>query len=50
MTDRDPEHERKLGEYLLAKCAADVRRSHELQAEMSQRLTEALEDDKEKNE
>jgi hypothetical protein len=48
--ERDYEHERELGEYLLAKCAADLRRSHELQADMGQRTAEGarLRDEDEK--
>lgn len=40
--ERDYEDERKLGEYLLAKCAADLRRSTELQTELGRRLAEGI--------
>jgi len=40
--ERDYEEERKLGEYLLEKCAADLRRSNDLQTEMGQRLAEGV--------
>lgn len=48
--ERDYEHERELGEYLLAKCAADLRRSREMQDEMAQRIAEGarLRDEDEK--
>lgn len=51
--ERDYEEERKLGEYLLQKCAADVRRSRDLQTDMAERVAEGVrlrdEDEKENN-
>lgn len=52
MTDRDPEQERALGQYLLEKAAADLRRAPTLQERMAAQLAEGArlkaEDNKEK--